>query len=342
MGLDTITPASMAHLFNTGSSVFHQHGGIATRVDYEKYHVMDIETFKKEVVPTLGKENQNLITVRDSVSGQFVRLLKDEAVVYETTSVRDVPLVKLEEQLHTKSAFTLLLDSPFQVLCYIQKKDGTKHITVRIPERPFVMNLTHDMAEATGFHEPQTIWHPPVWMHVCMTMNNTWTGGYALAAPDICRDPLDTELFSLGLPHTYDNGHVCWGDARLKDVATEDKPTEGTTIQMLYQMLFNSNFSDHTVPQTANIEKTAEVYKSLPRIDYYDDLIKHAHSTGRGDGMSGIKKEYAIYVIQLQRIWKDKGGWAKYPFIPYRPDGCYTQNNREKVKRFMELDFNEN
>lgn len=338
MALDTITPASVAHLFDTGSKFFHQHGGIATKVDYSKYHVMDIETFKKEIVPTLGRENNNLITVRDSMSGQFVRLLKDEAVVYETTSVKDVPLAKLAEELHTKSAFTLLLDSPFQVICYIQKKDGTKHITVRIPERPFVMNLTPDMQDATGLHEPQTLWHPPLWMHVCMTGSNTWTNGYVLAAPETYADPLDTELFSLGLPHTYENGHVCWGDARLKDAATAESPTEGMVIQTLYQMLFNSNFSDHTVAQTADLSKTAAVYGSLPKIEFYENLIANAHSTGSGDGFSGINRDYAIYVIRLQRIWKDKGGWAKFPFLPYRPDRAFNLTTQKKVKHYLEIE----
>ena len=49
--LDNSVPSSLAHLIETREQLMLQHGGVATRIAFDKVEQFDLHTFLKTVVP---------------------------------------------------------------------------------------------------------------------------------------------------------------------------------------------------------------------------------------------------------------------------------------------------
>ena len=69
-----------------------QHGGVATRLAFDKVEQFDLHTFLKTVVPGLNKQDRTLTVMRNSVAGEYMFLLGDQVIRYHTTDVAEVPL----------------------------------------------------------------------------------------------------------------------------------------------------------------------------------------------------------------------------------------------------------
>ena len=90
--LDNSVPSSLAHLIETRDQLMLQHGGVATRLAFDKVEQFDLHTFLKTVVPGLNKQDRTLTVMRNSVAGEYMFLLGDQVIRYHTTDVAEVPL----------------------------------------------------------------------------------------------------------------------------------------------------------------------------------------------------------------------------------------------------------
>lgn len=159
--LDNSVPSSLAHLIETRDWLMLQHGGVATRLAFDKVEQFDLHTFLKTVVPGLNKQDRTLTVMRNSVAGEYMFLLGDQVIRYHTTDVAEVPLDEMVRSLDFKKEKIFDCDLPFPLVCRSEKKNTIK-TTAYIPSTKRLYRWTaRDETSLTVEYYP-----PPVWFCV--------------------------------------------------------------------------------------------------------------------------------------------------------------------------------
>lgn len=159
--LDNSVPSSLAHLIETRDQLMLQHGGVATRLAFDKVEQFDLHTFLKTVVPGLNKQDRTLTVMRNSVAGEYMFLLGDQVIRYHTTDVAEVPLDEMMKSLDLEKEKLFDCDLPFPLVCRSERKNSIK-TTAYIPSTKRLYRwAARDEASFVVEYYP-----PPVWFCV--------------------------------------------------------------------------------------------------------------------------------------------------------------------------------
>lgn len=290
--IDTTLPICTTHLLDRDSSIIHAHGGIATEVTFDRLEEMTVDEFIKNVAPTLGQHKDKLTLIRDSVSGNLLRILNDTVVMYHITGMSDVFIDTLLDKLVLDRPITIRPNLKYPLIQYVQKENGVKEVCVAIPEKQFIFH--------SAFNNRQfAIWHPPLWLNVQMTSANI--PGHVRICAVLDRDPVleNTQTYHIPFPNIYFHGGICFGGTRIT-TATNRALTESDAIQAIYDQIFTSNFNLDLLRNEESVMR--HYYESLPKIKQYEDELKK--TTYRDPS----------YFIHLARCFKEKVDMFHYPY----------------------------
>ena len=171
--IDTVTPASAAFLYTREGDVMLQHGGICTRITFDRVEQTDLSTFLSEIVPRMKRDASNLTIIRNPTRGEYTFVLGDAVTIYKVNAIEDVGIADMIERLTIKKAQSVYIpDIPYQIIADVQDEQLRK-ITVRIPEHKSVYRCSdlQPRVPCTPWFRPnrscnedcphQILWHDP-------------------------------------------------------------------------------------------------------------------------------------------------------------------------------------
>jgi len=249
--IDDVIPVDHAHLIEDQNRLILQHGGVVTRVFFNKVSRMPLDHYLKHELPSAdGKTKCHLI--RDYNHNNITMILDDHVAVYDVVSIEDVPLRELANNLITTQNMELFPNIPYQIIGYIKQQDCLL-LTVHIPASWFY----YRSAEI----ESLKVMHPPLWFRV--KLNNA--GSLLSAAMVVVRTTEArweaTKLYRWILPNVFPNNEICLGGSQLSGGITD--PTYGQIIMSVYHQVFDSLWNYHLFDQDTVDKAAREAFDAL-------------------------------------------------------------------------------
>ena len=302
--IDSTVPVSITHFVAQDGKIFHAHGGVVTRVEFESLEEMPIDEFYEKVAPTLKGKRDIAVFGRDSVHENMYRLLGDTAVIYHGVKMSDVFLDHFYKQLQEDKPFTLDLNLPYPLVRYQQLKRGYRKICVYIPEREFLFQSQEPTAYCFS------IWHPPIWLSIQLTETNIPNAHRICAVPERAKTIEETRLCTLPFPNVHENGEICFGSTNFnRGEESDSNPTVAEAVQLTYNRFFTSAFN-HDLCYQDKREPMRYQYEHLEKDPDIDAQIREieANSTNCND------RDDRLYFLRLSRCFKTRGDMFRFPY----------------------------
>lgn len=281
--IDSTIPVGLMHLVDRKAEVIHQHGGIATSVEFDSLEEMTIDQFVRDYVPRLKGDNSTFTIIKDSTREQLFRILGDNVARYHIKSIKDVFYDQLIERLMSDQEVSITPNLSFPLIQWVVKKEsGMKAITVEIPPRQFAMHLI-------GFKEPFVVWHPTLWMRIEMTSANVPNQVYLGCVTQHLTDLENEYVMAMPFPNVFGYGGICWGGTNY-DVPQGMSLTENAALMMTYNRYFNSEFN-YDLLDSQDRMHFKELYDGMPKNAAIDKLLKKY--SGNND------KEHMLYLAAV-------------------------------------------
>lgn len=253
--LDDVVPVDNAHLIEAQDKLILQHGGVVTKVNFSKVTRMPLERYRSLREELMFPDDaQRCHVIRDLEHHNITMILNDHVAVYDVTSIEEVPLCKLADNLVTEQDLKLFPDIQYPLVGYIRRPD-CRIITVHI--------------DATWFHYRAAdipsirVMHPPIWLRIKLNNAGALIGGGMVVVRT--REPRwdNTRLYQWILPNVFDySNEICFGSTTLSYAVPD--PTDGQRIMALYHQVFDSLWNYHLFhPETVD-KATLEAFKALP------------------------------------------------------------------------------
>lgn len=304
--IDSTIPAGLMHLIERKSSLFHQHGGVATEVAFDSLEEMSLDDFIEKVVPTLKQKKNTFAILKDSTRDQLVRILADNVAIYHMTGIQDVFYDAMIEKLMSDQQITIMPNLQFPLILWRVEQSGEKVVCVEIPEAQF------EMAHYK-WRERFLIWHPRLWLKMRLTVQNV-PCAFRLRAMPFHPQNLDNDrVYSVPFPNVYESGDICWGNTRFTRSKDDAALTVNDAILLTLNRFFGSTFNFDLLDRQ-DMMNMANLYKNLPLVDSFEKMLK------RSDGDSSVQ-----YMIHLFRCFQDKESLTKFKY-----------HAQETAKKFLE------
>jgi hypothetical protein len=284
----------MSHLLDRKHEVCQQHGGVVTSVSYDKLEEMTLKEFIDNVVPTLDKNDDKFMIIKDTVRQNMYRILKDNVAVYHITGIQDVFFDLFLDNLMSERPVSITPNLTYPLISYATTKNGEKVITVAVTPKQFTY---HSSSSAV---KPFVVWHPPLWLQCVLTPANIPSNVKIGVVLDRSDDPADVTVYHLPLPNCYSDGNICFGGTRFNNPNPNKALTEATAIEMTYQRLFNSEFNMDLVTGS----EASEFYKLCQKLPDWDQI--------KDDLEKG--SDYSRYAKKIQYGWRDQSSIWKYNY----------------------------
>ena len=284
--IDSTIPVGLMHLVDRNAEVIHQHGGIATTVEFDSLEEMTIDQFVRDYVPKLKDDKSTFTIIKDSTREQLFRILGDNVARYHIKSIKDVFYDQLIERLMSDQEVSLTPNLSFPLIQWTVKKDtGMKSITVEIPPRQFAMHLM-------GFKEPFVVWHPTLWMRIEMTSANVPNQVYLSCVTQHLTDLENESVMAMPFPNVFGYGGICWGSTNY-DVPQGTALTENAVLMLTYNRYFNSEFNYDLLDHQDRMH-FRELYDKMPKNEKIDKLIKKYSENGDKAHMLYLAAVFAV------------------------------------------------
>ena len=323
--LDTVTPASFAHLVERREDVLLQHGGAVTRMYFDNVEVMNLDAFLQQEVPRLKKQQQTLTVIRDSVSKAVTLITGDQVLMYHLTNMEEVPVNELVKLIKVNSAKTFIPNIGYPIVSYVEKA-AEKIITVLVENKSFIYRTKMFLPNDEEFSVK--LYLPPIWFQVRLNGANTVIGMKLAAVPEKALTTEKTCLRLLPLPNIHANGELCLGYSVLKATYdTADEITEGMIIQSSLDQVFNSlwNFDLLDRELSSVVGRSYDTLK-IKNKEIFDDLVKL-----RSSDMCRSMQIRAVAVLT------DPNGW-KFLNMTKMSSKNRSLTEEQTVKRFLGLE----
>lgn len=323
--LDTVTPASFAHLVERREDVLLQHGGAVTRMYFDNVEVMNLDAFLQQEVPRLKKQQQTLTVIRDSVSKAVTLITGDQVLMYHLTNMEEVPVNELVKLIKVTSAKTFIPNIGYPLVSYVEKA-AEKIITVLVENKSFIYRTKMFLPNDEEFSVK--LYLPPIWFQVRLNGANTVIGMKLAAVPEKTLTTEKTCLRLLPLPNIHANGELCLGYSVLKATYdTADEITEGMIIQSSLDQVFNSlwNFDLLDRELSSVVGRSYDTLK-IKNKEIFDDLVKL-----RSSDMCRAMQIRAVAVLT------DPNGW-KFLDMTKMSSKNRSLTEEQTVKRFLGLE----
>ena len=290
--LDNSVPSSLAHLIETRDQLMLQHGGVATRLAFDKVEQFDLHTFLKTVVPGLNKQDRTLTVMRNSVAGEYMFLLGDQVIRYHTTDVAEVPLDEMVKSLDFKKEKLFDCDLPFPLVCRSERKNTIK-TTAYIPSTKRLYRwAARDEASFGVEYYP-----PPVWFCVETNLTGSVMGAKIAVVKERTSKWRETQLGVWPLGNAGMGGQICFGSTTTATVI--EKPTEAETYVMTLERFFNSNFNnDLSHSYYGQPSELQRLYEKAPPNERLAKKIQASKTTEIKDTMR------VLAVLQRPEAWR--------------------------------------
>ena len=305
--IDTTIPVSVTHFIAQDGQVFHTHGGVVSRIQYESIEEMPINDFFDTVAPTLKGQKDLVVFGRDSVHEKMYRLIGDTAVIYHGAKMTDIFLDDFYHQLQEDKPMELNLNLPYPLVSYKQEKGGYKRICVYIPEAPFLFQSM----EPTEYSF--SVWHPPLWLGLRLTPSNIPNAHRICVVLERARKLEETKLFSLPFPNVHSNGEICFGSTTFAQASDDDMITEADAIQKTYNRFFTSGFN-HDLTGSVKKEAMRYQYEHLPKDEEIDAEVQKVLAD---KSMGFDDREDRLYFLRLSRCFKNRADVFKFPYSSF-------------------------
>ena len=295
--LDDITPASFSHLIERHDDVLLQHGGVVTRMYFDKVELMDLDAFLQQEVPKLKRQQQELTIIRDSVSKSVSLITGDQVIKYHLTNMEECFADELAKLIKVDEVKTFIPDIHYPLIGYVDKADY-KAITVLIENKSFMYRTKMFGGDQKEF--ATRVHLPPIWLAVRINRAGTVLGARIAAVPEKALRTEDTVLYRLPLPNIHVNGELCLGTAAVKDAfAHVEQPTDGMIIQVVVDQIFNSLWNYDLIDRDLAVVMN-DAYKKARVInrDDFDSFISYAA------GNQAVAMQ-----IRIVGILTDPNGW---------------------------------
>ena len=296
--IDTVTPASAAFLYTREGDVMLQHGGICTRITFDRVEQTDLSTFLSEIVPRMKRDASNLTIIRNPTRGEYTFVLGDAVTIYKVNAIEDVGIADMIERLTIKKAQSVYIpDIPYQIIADVQDEQLRK-ITVRIPEHKSVYRCS-------DLQLNEKVYIPPLWAKVTLNRANMPTN--LQLAVEAERNPMSMATTLYGWPFTNawsEDGKCCLGNTSLSVAKTQ--LTIGEAIQVTLQRFIESDSNPHLIPHyAADAEKRMlSMYAELKDKAKFDKLLK-AYSNSKD----------ACTLVRSVAIHTEKGAYRTFPYL---------------------------
>lgn len=323
--LDTVTPASFAHLVERREDILLQHGGAVTRMYFDNVEVMNLDAFLQQEVPRLKKQQQTLTVIRDSVSKAVTLITGDQVLMYHLTNMEEVPVNELVKLIKVTSAKTFIPNIGYPLVSYVEKA-AEKIITVLVENKSFIYRTKMFLPNDEEFSVK--LYLPPIWFQVRLNGANTVIGMKLAAVPEKALTTEKTCLRLLPLPNIHANGELCLGYSVLKATYdTADEITEGMIIQSSLDQVFNSlwNFDLLDRELSSVVGRSYDTLK-IKNKEIFDDLVKL-----RSSDMCRAMQIRAVAVLT------DPNGW-KFLNMTKMSSKNRSLTEEQTVKRFLGLE----
>ena len=294
-GVDGTIPVHVTHFVEREGEMFHLHGGVASKVEFDSFEEMPIDDFYKDVAPTLAGKHDIVVFGRDGVQETMFRLLGDTATIYHGVKISDVFVDDFYKCLQEDKPFSLDLNLSFPLVRYTKDKTGGSKICVYIPESEFTLNST--------FGKSWRIWHPPIWLSVRLSSTNVPNQHRLCVVPDREETVKATKIFHIPFPNVHEDGEICFGHTTMT-LREGQVLTEAAAIQMTYNRYFMSQFN-HDLMYQDKREPLERQYRSLPK----DPEIEEAMQQCVPDS------DEALF-LKIARCFKTKSDMFKFPYVP--------------------------
>lgn len=274
LDLDTDTPVCDAFFIDRDSDMFHQHGGVTTRVLFQNVEEMDISELKKELEKPI--EQDQLMTVR-SVQGKYMMMLRGDRVIrYNGCTFQDCVTGQMMKLMQDNAGMVYTPMSQYPLL-HVQIKDQAKVVTVRVPKHKILFQGD----KSIGSIEDEVML-PDLWFSCRMSLANTVQSAYVAVEDTLDPDPKRCKLRQLCFPNTYTSGSICFGGTRTD--TTFDTMTESMVVSATISRLFNSLWNNHVLwDHKAFLESCKPIYEGLPVLPIYNKAIKKIGSNNCTD-----------------------------------------------------------
>ena len=323
--LDTVTPASFAHLVERREDVLLQHGGAVTRMYFDNVEVMNLDAFLQQEVPRLKKQQQTLTVIRDSVSKAVTLITGDQVLMYHLTNMEEVPVNELVKLIKVNSAKTFIPNIGYPIVSYVEKA-AEKIITVLVENKSFIYRTKMFLSNNEEFSVK--LYLPPIWFQVRLNGANTVMGMKLAAVPEKALTIEKTCLRLLPLPNIHANGELCLGYSVLKATYDNaDEITEGMLIQSSLDQVFNSlwNFDLLDRELDSVVGRSYDTLK-IKNKEIFDDIIKLRSSD-----------MYRAMQIRAVAVLTDPNGW-KFLNMTKMSSKNRSLTEEQTVKRFLGVD----
>lgn len=323
--LDTVTPASFAHLVERREDILLQHGGAVTRLYFDNVEGMNLDAFLQQEVPRLKKQQQTLTVIRDSVSKAVTLITGDQVLMYHLTNMEEVPVNELVKLIKVNSAKTFIPNIGYPIVSYVEKA-AEKIITVLVENKSFIYRTKMFLPNDEEF--AVKLYLPPIWFQVRLNGANTVIGMKLAAVPEKALTTETTCLRLLPLPNIHANGELCLGYSVLKATYdTADEITEGMIIQSSLDQVFNSlwNFDLLDRELSSVVGRSYDTLK-IKNKEIFDDLVKL-----RSSDMCRSMQIRAVAVLT------DPNGW-KFLNMTKMSSKNRSLTEEQTVKRFLGLE----
>ena len=280
--IDSTLPIGRTHLIERKTDIIQQHGGVATQIAFDSLTEMSIEDFVRNVVPTLGHDNDKFMVVKDTTSQQLVRILKDNVAVYHITDIKDVFFDKMLERLMQDQQITIRPNLQFPLIQWQVLESGEKLIVVEIPEDKFCMR--HQ-----AFTEDHVIWHPRLWLKMRLTVQNIPSAWRLRAVAQHPRDLANERLLYVPLPNVFASGDICWGSTHYNRANSDQALSENDAILLTLDRFFNSTFN-YDLIDDEDLMHMKNLYEELP-----DELELDGQISEAGTGKSHMLRMFRVF-----------------------------------------------
>lgn len=292
--IDSTMPVGMTHLLERNHEIYQQHGGVVTGVRYDTLEEMSLDTFLKDVVPTIKDRKEKLCLIKDSVRQNIYRILDDNVAIFHYTNIEDVFLDAFMERLANEQPLAVTLNLTYPLIYYATGRDGDKRICVSIPEKQFTYHTVRNGVS------PFVAWHPPLWLYMRMTAANVPTDVKIGVVLDRTDDAKDTTVYHLPLPNCGSSFGICFGSTHLTNPGG-GALTEAAAIELTYQRLFNSEFN-HDLTSNSEEDEYDRLCNTLPTAAEFRAELDH-HSGGA-----------TRYAVRVKYAFSDRANLYKYHY----------------------------
>lgn len=291
INVDDTFPCGTALLVDTPNKTFLQHGGVCTRIVFDKVEQLDLAEFLRTEVPRLNKQLNKLTVIRNAAGGCYMVMLGDQVLRYSIKDVAEVPLDDFLVELQNNSEQIIAPNIPYPLVCQLIGRERDS-ITVLLPPTKRCYKY-----QSPSWDKPELfdIYTPPLWFRVSCSKAGGLLEICVAVALEQCANYRDTQLYSWPLGNVFPQGGVCMGTVTARGTNPAKAPTLRSVLGQALDMFFNSTFNDDLV-DTRNCEDVLKSFYTCGNKDRYEKLLQTCSERG-------------AHTLRVLCILSDPGGW---------------------------------